>query len=528
MPTVLGGQYQIHISLTTHPSLAKPVSASTSASLSSSTSKELVVGATGSLHYIDLFHPTEAQEVLKSSFVSATDRIQTEAASPLERSQGVPASQALDPRLGSLRIEFLDQAEDMSASTSLEGAQAGSSRLVDSSRLPSSAPLTPNATSSIWKARFIQSSSFPVEGEGGQTTEVLFGIVHLFREGQGKIGGEGVPQPDVALDDDSGTLLAVLGLPIQMTAAEFLGWVEPARDSIEKIRMIREANASRCTVLMQFRDASDAEEFYKQYCDQTVPYFASSADQAASATASAQSPTAEIVYVTQVTVSTSSQLPYTYPQLANSDPWPLPAVSTGAREGEVGSSSSSAPASATTPATRLALSLAQELPTCPVCLERMDSSVTGLMTVSCQHTFHCECLSRWGDARCPVCRYSQNRATSRSASVFGNSRHRPGGGGAAGRDEAHGEEDATNCTVCGTTDDLWVCLICATVGCGRYKKGCAKQHFAESGHIYSLEVSSCTVQEQSMPGLTQTSSFAVCSSKRQEYGTMSTTAISTG
>jgi hypothetical protein len=127
----------------------------------------------------------------------------------------------------------------MSTSTSLEGAQAGSSRPAESPRPLNSAPQTPSATSSIWKARFIQSSSFPVEGEGGQTTEVLFGIVHLFREGQGKIGGEGAPQPDVALDDDSGTLLAVLGLPIQMTAAEFLGWVEPARDSIEKIRMIR-------------------------------------------------------------------------------------------------------------------------------------------------------------------------------------------------------------------------------------------------------------------------------------------------
>jgi BRCA1-associated protein len=33
-----------------------------------------------------------------------------------------------------------------------------------------------------------------------------------------------------------------------------------------------------------------------------------------------------------------------------------------------------------------------ELPTCPVCLERMDSSVTGLCTILCQHTFHCGCI----------------------------------------------------------------------------------------------------------------------------------------
>jgi len=42
---------------------------------------------------------------------------------------------------------------------------------------------------------------------------------------------------------------------------------------------------------------------------------------------------------------------------------------------------------------------AQELPTCPVCLERMDSAVTGLITVPCSHTFHCMCLSKWGDSR---------------------------------------------------------------------------------------------------------------------------------
>jgi hypothetical protein len=40
-----------------------------------------------------------------------------------------------------------------------------------------------------------------------------------------------------------------------------------------------------------------------------------------------------------------------------------------------------------------------ELPTCPVCLERMDTSITGLVTVPCSHTFHCMCLTKWGDSR---------------------------------------------------------------------------------------------------------------------------------
>ncbi|CCJ31567.1 unnamed protein product [Pneumocystis jirovecii] len=51
----------------------------------------------------------------------------------------------------------------------------------------------------------------------------------------------------------------------------------------------------------------------------------------------------------------------------------------------------------------------RELPTCVVCLERMDASVTGLLTILCQHTFHCQCLSKWGGNICPVCRYSQQK-----------------------------------------------------------------------------------------------------------------------
>jgi len=47
-----------------------------------------------------------------------------------------------------------------------------------------------------------------------------------------------------------------------------------------------------------------------------------------------------------------------------------------------------------------------ELPTCPVCLERMDET-TGLATIFCQHVFHCACLQKWRGSGCPVCRYTQ-------------------------------------------------------------------------------------------------------------------------
>lgn len=55
----------------------------------------------------------------------------------------------------------------------------------------------------------------------------------------------------------------------------------------------------------------------------------------------------------------------------------------------------------------LPLSGHTELPSCPVCLERMDESVDGILTILCNHTFHSSCLVKWGDTSCPICRYAQ-------------------------------------------------------------------------------------------------------------------------
>ncbi|KAH9072122.1 BRCA1-associated protein 2-domain-containing protein [Lactarius deliciosus] len=107
-----------------------------------------------------------------------------------------------------------------------------------------------------------------------------------------------------------------------------------------------------------------------------------------------------------------------------------------------------------------------ELPTCPVCLERMDSAVTGLVTVPCSHTFHCECLSKWGDSRCPVCRYSQTLRTAvRSTSIpFAD----------------------PSCTC--PLIFLWICLICGNIGCGRYGRAHAHAHYERTTHLYALEL----------------------------------------
>lgn len=44
------------------------------------------------------------------------------------------------------------------------------------------------------------------------------------------------------------------------------------------------------------------------------------------------------------------------------------------------------------------------------------------------------------------------------------------------------------CSICGTSENLWICLICGHVGCGRYKGGHAIEHWKETQHCYSLEL----------------------------------------
>lgn len=119
-----------------------------------------------------------------------------------------------------------------------------------------------------------------------------------------------------------------------------------------------------------------------------------------------------------------------------------------------------------------------ELPLCPVCLERMDSVVTGLITTPCAHVFHCSCLSktRWSDSRCPVCRLSHLLLDQPDK---------------AKRRDGAPEPALTTCALCPEGErsrNNWMCVLCGAVGCSRYEKGHARQHFLDTGHVFSMEI----------------------------------------
>jgi len=81
-----------------------------------------------------------------------------------------------------------------------------------------------------------------------------------------------------------------------------------------------------------------------------------------------------------------------------------------------------------------------EVNNCPVCLDPMELNLAdapSLFSTVCNHTFHLNCLLQWEDAPCPVCRF----------------------------DHAGINDTLSQCHVCGSTEKVYVCLICGVASC---------------------------------------------------------------
>ncbi|KAF8141682.1 hypothetical protein EV363DRAFT_1413029 [Boletus edulis] len=260
------------------------------------------------------------------------------------------------------------------------------------------------------------------------STNLPEGVVHVYRDSDRQLEADKLPSSPSArgVDVDDGVTLGVLAVPAWMTPSDFLAFVAPAAEGMAHLRLVRDSVPNRSMALIRFRRPEEATEFVEAYNGKPFN--------------SMDPETCHVVRVLSVEVDDSVSA----------------AIS------RLGSPQSST----------------YELPTCPVCLERMDAAVTGLITVPCSHTFHCMCLSKWGDSRCPVCRYSQtllssHPTTSRSRTIpFANA----------------ATPSISTCADCPSTTNLWICLICGNIGCGRYGRAHAHAHYQNTTHLYALEL----------------------------------------
>eukprot|EP00727_Mastigamoeba_balamuthi_P008702 m51a1_g4454 putative brca1-associated protein (581) ;mRNA; r:167912-170223 len=208
-------------------------------------------------------------------------------------------------------------------------------------------------------------------------------------------------------DKINSTMLCALAVPSYISTSDFVRFICGYQKSIRYMKLLRNANApSKYMVVMQFTCQQAADDFFFSYHGRRFN--------------SLEPEECRLFYVTDIEVVQPRDAAPLFP-----------------------------PAGLT------------ELPTCPVCLERMDGEATGLLTILCNHTFHSDCLAQWRDSGCPVCRYAQ---------------------------QPLGAESTCAECECDRADDLWICLLCGNVGCGRTTQTHALQHYKATGHAYALNL----------------------------------------
>lgn len=59
---------------------------------------------------------------------------------------------------------------------------------------------------------------------------------------------------------------------------------------------------------------------------------------------------------------------------------------------------------------------------------------------------------------------------------------------------------SNECSVCRSDANLWICLICGNVGCGRYDAAHAFQHYEASGHSFTMDMDTQRVWDYASDG----------------------------
>lgn len=339
---------------------------------------------------------------------------------------GASLTRPWDWRFGLVSIETIDPTEAMAmavAETSRPGAAAA----------PSLGPSF-SGPGTATKATCVRLET--------HHTNIGWGVVHFYRDEKERAGPQ-LPEAERSVtaaageEEEDCSTLCIPAVPAYMSPGDLWGFLgEKWREDISHCRMVMTSKMNRYLVLLKFRHSKVAKE-WKRIFDGT-------------AFNTIEPQVCHVVFVKSITFETPAH----------------------GRIHETLASSSTAAFNTPKPFPPPTPSLV-ELPTCPVCLERMDET-SGLMTIPCSHVFHCTCLRNWKGGGCPVCRFT-------NADVADGDEARPFG-------RPFGSDVSNLCSVCDSTDDLWICLLCGYIGCGRYKGGHAKDHWKETAHSFALEL----------------------------------------
>ncbi|ETN44432.1 uncharacterized protein HMPREF1541_10613 [Cyphellophora europaea CBS 101466] len=427
-------------------------------------------------HHLDRkreFHTQQAQNIRGAAEEPASNRI--------PHNPSIRPSAADDHRFDTVYVDSVDMT-GASKDLTTEDPDGKSEDLLNRG-------IGSNISTSYLKGRFSHTSY-------DDSTAASWGIVHLYRDAAPtpslavsssrpyqssdlwsntpQLGQAKTPHPPPT--DAECTTLCILAVPSYMTPSDFLAFVGPGtREAVSHFRMLRTQRQNRYMVLMKFREGKIARKWQAEWNGKVW---------------NAMEPeTCHVVFLKSVelvaTTSTTMKSHVTgtessYPEVAG-DPF-MPSSAT----------SSTRPLAPPTPSL-------VELPTCPVCLERMDET-TGLLTIPCQHVFHCTCLQKWSGGGCPVCRYTHDDFSSRSG--FGKKTKKTKKLGKDGSWEEYEVDDGVlECETCHEDGgSLWQCLICGKVGCGRYEGKHAFTHYEESGHLFAMDLASKRVWDYAGDG----------------------------